>query len=141
MGRKKKTLSDPRQKTLDFELQQKPKLISVRCCPESDKHVVYGQPVQMGGRVFYCPECGIEWRLSLRTKKVKYFRIDEEGNTTSIKEMSFFDFNESSFLEKKKQFQIEVHAPSTNIIVEDLSKNKRSDIGSDQMQLEFTTIQ
>ncbi|KQN96866.1 hypothetical protein [Paenibacillus sp. Leaf72] len=88
-------------------------IISVRSCPKNTAHEVYGEPFQLGGRVWYCADCGIEWRASLRTGYVKYYNLDEGGTATEFKIMKLALFNESRYLKKKTSLQPNFHLVST----------------------------
>ncbi|SEB27695.1 hypothetical protein [Paenibacillus sp. 276b] len=79
--------------TLDLALHQ-PRVVSVRCCPNDEQHIVRGNCFLMGGRTWYCPMCGIEWIASLRTGTVRYLQIDIEGSTELIKSIPLIFFNE-----------------------------------------------
>jgi len=65
-------------------------LESLRRCRNSPEHVVEGDPFKLGGRAWICKECGEEWRASLRTGYIKYYKIQENGQAHEFKSIELF---------------------------------------------------
>lgn len=98
--RNSKYLKVPGQGDLLFDLRP-PGIISIRGCPSDPEHVVFGEPYHIGGRIWYCAECGIEWRASLKSKFVKYSMINVDGSTTVLKKIPLHHFVEYQQHRKK----------------------------------------
>lgn len=73
----------------------------LRECPKDRRHKVFGTPFSFGGREFVCPDCGIEWHVSRRTKKVKYLVFDEMGKVTKKESFPLNMFPEIQRAESK----------------------------------------
>lgn len=87
---RKPTTKENGQCSLDILLSQEQKLFSLRACPNSPEHTVDGDNFKMGGRTWFCKECGLEWRASLRTGYLKYYEISEDGSSKEIKRIELF---------------------------------------------------
>ncbi|AQS55690.1 hypothetical protein [Novibacillus thermophilus] len=70
---------------IDF-LPPKPDRI-IRSCPNNPKHEVYGDCAHLGGRMWLCADCGIEWRIDRKKENMVYYQIDEEGNAEIIRKV------------------------------------------------------
>ncbi len=66
----------------------------LRQCPNSDGHNVFGTPYSFGGRLFVCPDCGMEWHIINEIQKVKYYQIDARGGTQLKLTKPFSDYPE-----------------------------------------------
>jgi hypothetical protein len=88
------------QRSFDFE--DVFRFAKIRSCPNDRTHRVFGSCFSFGGRGWYCPDCGIEWKASLRTKHVKYYKIFKNGDVKQLKQVPLHRFYEyQRMLEKQ----------------------------------------
>lgn len=85
-----------------------PPLRSLRSCPNSKEHPVFGTPLSIGGREFYCAECGIEWQVVVNsngTGIVRFYDIRINGEVRKREERSLMEFAEGKafLLQRQKE--------------------------------------
>lgn len=64
----------------------------IRACPNNPRHEVHGDCVHLGGKMWFCADCGIEWRLDRKKENMVYYQIDENGDVELLKRVALYYF-------------------------------------------------
>jgi hypothetical protein len=136
---KSPTEKEKGQCSLDIQLSHQQKLVSLRSCPNSPEHVVEGDPFKMGGRAWVCRECGLEWRASLRTGYLKYYKIRENGSVKEISRIELFRVAEARQAGITESRKVKNYLPP--VFLEEMYKEKLDlDEVDDQVNFSNTKV-